>query len=203
MKLALVCLLGAAIAHAQAPAKTVFVTPAQLDAASILSTPPANDSWQTLADLAELHRLEQTRTPQQVAHAQADENEESMFLFADLLGPKFNRAALPLTALLSDHVKNNESVIVNPAKVFFKRPRPYNLDATLHPVCKIKEDPADYSYPSGHGTTGFLEALVLARILPKKRDAILARAADYANSREVCGVRYRATRSRAGRSPTP
>jgi transposase len=31
----------------------------------------------------------------------------------------------PRTALLSDHVKANESVILSPAKTFFRRPRPY------------------------------------------------------------------------------
>jgi acid phosphatase (class A) len=49
----------------------------------------------------------------------------------------------------------------------------------------------DYSYPSGHSTTGYLEALVLTMIVPEKRDAILARADDYAYSRVVCGVHYR------------
>jgi acid phosphatase (class A) len=48
----------------------------------------------------------------------------------------------------------------------------------------------DYAYPSGHGTTGYLEGLVLTLIIPEKRDAILARADDYAHSRLVCGVHY-------------
>ena len=48
----------------------------------------------------------------------------------------------------------------------------------------------DYGYPSGHGTTGYLEALTLIQLVPEKRDAILARAEDYAHSREVCGAHY-------------
>jgi acid phosphatase (class A) len=189
--LSLIQVLVPALAFAQStsPVKP-FVTPDQLSGTAILPSPPSNDSWKTLRELAELHRLESTRTAEQIAHAQADDREESMFAYADVMGPNFSRSSLPKVALLSDHVKRNESVIVNPSKKFFQRPRPYHLDTTLHPVCKKTENRADFSYPSGHGTTGYLEAFVLAQIAPEKRDAILARADDYAHSREVCGVHY-------------
>ena len=85
-------------------------------------------------------------------------------------------------------VKNDEGINTAPAKDGFKRVRPYNLDKTLHPICvtKTKND----SYPSGHTTTGYLMALTLIDMVPEKRDAILARADDYANNRLVCGVHY-------------
>ena len=187
--LSLPVLLLVQAANAQTPHK-VFVTPEQLNATSILPSPPADDSWKTLEELADLHRIQETRSAEQISHAQADDKEESIFIFADVLGSKFNRTFLPATAVLSDHVKANESVIVNSAKSFFHRPRPYHLDPTLRPVCKTTENLADYSYPSGHGTTGYLEALVLVQMMPEMRDAILARADDYAHSREVCGAHY-------------
>lgn len=176
--------------EAQNQREPIFVSPKQLDMTKILMAPAANDSWQTLAELAELHRIEATRTPADIAHAQHDDVEEHMFIFEDVLGPKFRRQSLPLTALLSDHVKNDEGVNVNPIKNFFKRPRPYHLDATLKPVCKTTENRMDYGFPSGHGTTGYLEALTLIQMLPEKRDQILARADDYAHSREVCGAHF-------------
>jgi acid phosphatase (class A) len=196
--LIVIALLLPALLPAQAPAapasrpvrKGIFVTPDQIYSPGILPNPPANDSWKTLEELAELHRLEQTRTPEQIKHAQEDDAEESIFSFANVMGPKFNKENLPLTQLLSSHVKNDESVIVNPAKKFFKRPRPYHLDGTLHSVCKTTANREDYGYPSGHGTTGYLEALALAQIVPEMREAILARADDYAHSREVCGAHY-------------
>lgn len=184
-------LLAATLGAQPRPARQpIFVSVEQLDPTLLLPSPPANDSWQTLQELAELHRIEQTRTPGQVAQAQADDREESIFVFADVLGAKLTRAALPHTALLSDHVKNDEGVTVSRAKQFFKRPRPYHLDATLHPVCKVTENRNDFAYPSGHGTTGYLEALTLALMVPEKRDALLARAEAYGHSREVCGVHY-------------
>ena len=51
---------------------------------------------------------------------------------------------------------------------------------------KTKDD----SYPSGHATSGYLLGLTLIDIVPEKRDAILARAEEYAHNRLVCGVHY-------------
>ncbi len=183
--------LGAsALAAAQPAQRYSYLKPGQLEAATILPTPPANDSWKTIAELAELHRIEQTRTPAEVAQARADEAEESIFLFSGLLGTEFTREHLPLTALLSDRVRGSASVAMSGAKDTFRRPRPYHLDSSLKPVCKTTDDRKNYSYPSGHGVSGYLFALVVAQMVPDKRDAILARADEYAYHREVCGVHY-------------
>jgi acid phosphatase (class A) len=181
---------AAAILCAQSARKPVFVTPEQLQIAPMLPSPPAADSKQAAAEFAELHRLQETRTAAQIAAAKADEGEEDMFVFKTVLGEKFSKENLPLTAVLSDHVHNDESFIVNPAKDFFRRPRPYRSDETLKPVCKVNASMTDYAYPSGHAATGYLEGLVAAMLVPEKRDAILARADDYAHNRLVCGVHY-------------
>jgi acid phosphatase (class A) len=175
---------------AQTPHKPIFISPGQLDVASVLPNPPANDSSEGKAELDEVHRLQNAREAAQITHAKADDAEEDIFIFKDVLGDKFTPTALPLTALLSAHVHNDEGVIVGPAKKYFHRLRPFNFDTTVKPICKTNNDVTDYGYPSGHSTTGYLEALTLAMIIPEKRNAILARADDYARSRVVCGVHY-------------
>jgi len=177
-------------AFAQTARTPVFVSPEQLDVAAVLPSPPAGNSPEAKAEMAELHRLQESRSRSQIEHAKADEGEEDIFIFKDVVGEKFRREAFPLTAALSDHVHNDGSFIVNPAKTYFHRPRPYQFDTTLKPVCKTTASTTDYAYPSGHATTGYLEALVLTLMVPEKRDAILARADDYAHSRLVCGVHY-------------
>jgi acid phosphatase (class A) len=172
------------------PRKPVFVSPEQLDAWAIVPNPPADHSPTAEADLAEVHRLQKTRTAAQIAHAQVDDAEEDMFIFRDVIGEKFTAEALPLTALLSTHLHNDESVIGGAAKAKFQRLRPFNFDRTVKPVCKINDNVYDYGYPSGHSLTGYLEALALIQMVPEKRDAILARADDYAHSRVVFGVHY-------------
>jgi acid phosphatase (class A) len=166
-----------------------FVSADQTNAFTVLPKPPAADSWVTKEELAELHRLQTTRTKEQVERAMADDVEESIFIFAKQIGPGFNAAALPITAAFSKRVKNDEGINAAPAKKGFARIRPYNLDKTLTPVCKTKT--IDDAYPSGHTTTGYLMALTLIDMVPEKRDEILARADDYANNRLVCGVHYR------------
>jgi acid phosphatase (class A) len=172
-----------------APPRTAYyIDPMVLDLAVLIPGPPAADSATTQGELAELHRIEQTRTPEQVAAAKADEAEEDMFAFKTVLGPEFNAQTLPLTAELGVHVKNEQSVAGGALKSVFQRPRPYQTDKTLHPVCELTEAPN--SYPSGHALTGYLEAFTLAEIVPEKRVEIMARADDYAHNRLVCGVHY-------------
>jgi len=171
-----------------APKAAYYIDPAALDLPALLPDPPAVGSAENNAQLAELHSIESTRTPTQVAAAKADEAQEDMFAYKNVLGANFTPEALPVTAELGAHVKNEQSVAGSALKQVFARPRPYQTDKTLHPACALTDVPN--SYPSGHALTGYLEGLTLAEILPEKRVEILARADDYAHNRLVCGVHY-------------
>lgn len=166
-----------------------FVIPERVQGMLILAAPAAATSAIAARELAELHQIEAARTPEQVARAMADDKDESVFLFRDVIGAHFNPEALPLTALLSAHVGHDEGANTGQLKKGYARVRPYNADKSLQPVCKTKKK--DDSYPSGHATAGYLQALTLIELVPEKRDAILARADDYAHNRLVCGVHYR------------
>ena len=175
-------------APTRAPRTPYYIDPAILDLSSLLPDPPSPDSAMNKAELDELHRIEQARTAEQIAQAKEDEAEEDMFVFKTVLGSRFLSDALPLTTTLGAHVKNEQSVVGGQLKRAMQRPRPYQTDATLHPVCKVGT--THDSYPSGHALTGYLEALTLAEMVPEKRTEILARADEYAHNREVCGVHY-------------
>jgi len=184
---------GAAFAQAPAPAKPAkapgyYLDPAGLRLASILAAPPAYDSAATQAELVILHQIETARTPAQIAAAKADDAEEDIFSFRTVLGPAFQPEALPLTTALSTRVHGEESAASAGLKTTFARPRPYQSDKTLHPVCKLTDAPN--SYPSGHTLSGYLLAFTLAEMLPEKKQQILERADDYAHNRLVCGVHY-------------
>jgi acid phosphatase (class A) len=165
-----------------------FVTPEQSRPLDILATPPAPGSKTSDAELAELHRIEAARTPEDVARAKADDENQTIFLFETVFGDKFNKANLPAVDALGARLKADESANTGAAKEAFHRVRPYNLDKTLHPVCKTKSK--DDSYPSGHTTVGYLMGLALIDLVPERRDDILARADDYAHNRLVCGVHF-------------
>src|ERR1039458_2720537 len=165
-----------------------YYDPIALNLVVLVPAPPAVDSAANKAELAELHRIEQARPPEQVAAAKRDEDDKDMFAFKTVLGTDFNPEALPLTAALGEHVKNEQSVAGAQLKADFPRVRPYNEDKTLHPVCAVTD--AVNSYPSGHALTGYLEAFTLVEMAPEKRGAILERADEYAHNRLVCGGQY-------------
>jgi acid phosphatase (class A) len=164
-----------------------YVDPSLLDLSTILPLPPAQDSAVTTSELRYVHQIEQERTSAQVTAAQADDREENLFIFTGVIGANFVKEDLPMTALLSARVHNDEAVISEPLKYIYKRPRPYHFDSSLHPVCKTDKEP---SYPSGHSMSGYLLAFTMAQIVPEKREEILKRADEYAHNRVVCGVHY-------------
>jgi len=171
------------------PAKVrvaTFIHSDKLSLAAIVPAPPAEGSETAKAEFRELHRIQDARTPEQVKAAQADDAEEDIFIYKTVLGAGFNAQAVPLTAALSAHVHGDEPIATNPLKDLYKRPRPYQVDSTLHPVCKVTTQPN--AYPSGHTVSGYVLAFTLAEMVPEKSAEILARADDYAHNRLVCGV---------------
>jgi acid phosphatase (class A) len=194
--LGLVC-LGCAVLRAQEPmaasdskpAKVrvaTFIHPGKLPLALIVPAPPAEGSEAAASELRELHRIQDARTPEQVKAAQADDAEEDIFIYKTVFGAGFNAQALPMTAALSAHVHGDEPIASDELKKLYARPRPYQVDPTLHPVCKTTTQ--HNAYPSGHTLSGYLLAFTLTEIVPEKSAEILARADDYAHNRLVCGV---------------
>ena len=157
-----------------------------LDLSAILAPPPANDSATTKAELAEIHRVQAKATDAERKQAVADIAED-IFVFKSALGDKFTADKLPIAAAFFAHVESAEGEFVGPAKAFWNRPRPPFVDSTIEPCEKAKNTGA---YPSGHSTSGHLLAIVLAKMVPEKRDTIFKRVEEYAHNRIVCGVHY-------------
>jgi len=196
--LALVSLMPAA--YPQAVQKQLKVlTPVETDPSRLLPPPAEDGSDSQRKELAEVERLVKTRTPERFAQAKWDNDHEDPTAFAATIGPEFDLNKLPATAKLLAIAQNDQSVIASASKVFFHRHCPaaaagpslvtyreWSCDADV----KKPADRALRSYPSGHATMGYSLGIVLAALIPEKSQAILARAADYAYSREVCGDHY-------------
>src|ERR1017187_821967 len=61
-----------------APKVAYYIDPAAMELPALIPDPPDVDSATNKAELAELHRIESTRTPEQLAAAKADDAEEDM-----------------------------------------------------------------------------------------------------------------------------
>lgn len=157
------------------------------DLSLFIAPPPAQDGPQTKAEIAEILKLQKTRTPEIEAAVKAD-TQETGFEFADVMGSDFTAAKLPKTAALLLKVHEAEGDLTDGLKDHYQRPRPFVFDKRVKPCTKMSKS---FSYPSGHATGGTAMAVILAHMVPEKKEAILARGLLYAEHRVWGGVHYR------------
>lgn len=158
-----------------------------IDLTILLPPPPAKDSVQTKAEIAEVLALQVERSPEELKHAQADDEETVWRFGGEIFGTNFDKAKLPKFAAFFDRIVETEAAVVDPAKKALGRPRPHLVTDLIRPAV---EPSKSGSYPSGHTTLGTLEGIVLANMVPEKRAEIMARAWDYGHSRLVVGIHY-------------
>ena len=153
---------------------------------ALLPPPPQQNSSTVHDEIKLLRKLEKSGSKEKAA-ALADSRDLSVFVYHTVLGDNFSATALPLTAALSNQIHRDSDYWNGTLKQVYHRPRPYRYDPTLHPSCGTDNA---YSYPSGHSMAGYLEAMMLAEIVPEQREAIFVRADDFAHNRWVCGAHY-------------
>lgn len=196
-----IALLLAAAAQAQnAPTKTLkALTPAEIDPSRLLPPPPADGSESQRKELRDVEHMVEVRSKERFSQAVWDNEHEDASAFAATLGPEFDLNKLPATAKLVAIVLNDQSVAASAAKVYFHRRFPVAAAGEAAASYRAWSCDADVkrpgerplrSYPSGHATMGYSLGIVLAALMPGRAQAILARAADFGYSREVCGDHY-------------
>jgi acid phosphatase (class A) len=178
-------------APAQAHKRVLIILDAKaFDPGLVLRQPPQEGSDAQAAELAALRQIMRARTAERLEQAKWDDAHEDVYIFSAALGPAFDLKALPATSRVLETVRNDQAILANVAKDYFKRPRPFVADPGLDGCDHAKTKPLT-SYPSGHATLGYSLGYVLAQLVPEKADAIRARADDYAFSRMVCEMHYR------------
>jgi acid phosphatase (class A) len=169
--------------------KFEILNPAQVDPTRLLPPPPAAGSREEALELAQLHQLIAGTSAERMEQAKWDDVHEDPAIFDAVAGRSLQD--LPATWALLKTVQNDANMAANLGKKHFARTRPWGVDATL-PNCDTGRGKKPVgSYPSGHSTLGYSVGWALAQLMPEKAPAILARAHDYALSREICGVHFR------------
>jgi acid phosphatase (class A) len=108
-------------------------------------------------------------------------------MYTRVFGEGFNPQALPKIAHLFARVGESEDAVVDPAKPFYGRIRPWLANPEIKALVKPTKSGA---YPSGHTTRVAAVATILTAMAPEMRDAVWARASEYAESRVVGGMHY-------------
>jgi acid phosphatase (class A) len=187
--LALTCVIALCACPALAKTKALMVlTPGEVEPVLLLPPPPAEESMRERADLATVRAAIAADTPERYAQAKWDDGHEDASAFYAVIGGGFDLGALPATAAVLQAAQNDAGFVASEAKAYFSRKRPWAVDPAIK-TCDPGDKPLT-SYPSGHATVGYTVSLVLAQLMPEKAQAILARAADYAFSRELCGSHF-------------
>jgi acid phosphatase (class A) len=173
------------------PAKTLKILgEGDVVPSQILAAPPARGSVTEATELDNLRRLIAGASTARMEQARWDDTHEDPAIFDAVMGPGVSLKALPATWKLLVQVDNDAGIVTNVAKKQFNRIRPWGVDPTL-PNCDAGRGKQPVgSFPSGHSALGFSVGPVLAMLVPEKADAIMARAKDYALSREYCGVHF-------------
>ncbi|MFP5239416.1 MAG: phosphatase PAP2 family protein [Acidobacteriota bacterium] len=146
---------------------------ATLEALTLLPTPPQPGSANQAANVQLLSIVTSTATPQMVAAAQWDAT-PSVFDFSQVLGPDFTAEKLPVTnAFFTKVVTNIENTNIN-------------LDKLYHSQGPVSPD----SYPSAHTLLGFVDGVILAGMVPEKKDQLLTYGVQFGLNRLVLGAHW-------------
>jgi acid phosphatase (class A) len=193
-----------------------FLPAGQPDLIHLLPPAPEASSAEQRRDLNAVLTIQKTRTPEQEKRATEDA-QASVFRFADVLGSDFSEAKVPQSVRnFLAKVQRETTRPVNLVKDCWERPRPFAASSDVHPVGNMQETtrnqpnaaniaphdagslcrpaeanaPYSYSYPSGHSTFGTMTAILLAAMIPEKRNALYQRGWEYGRNRVVLGVHF-------------
>jgi acid phosphatase (class A) len=166
-----------AAAPAATPGGYYYLKQHAIDLTILLPPPPDLGSMQARADEQQVAAAISARSPTQLTAAQ-EASQRSVFFFARSIGPNFTPQRLPLTARFFERIGSDVQRLVHSAKAYWERPRPDGLGKKQG------------SYPSGHAAFAASTAIVLAQLLPPKRDAVFSQARIFAENRILLGLHY-------------
>ncbi|OGS15027.1 MAG: hypothetical protein A2234_11695 [Elusimicrobia bacterium RIFOXYA2_FULL_58_8] len=175
-----------ALRRAHLVSQRVYYVPAAQFATAEFAPPPAPDSDAQKADIAAILDWQARRTAADCAGA----GRTADTTYVSYLAPKnIFPAPLPpeVKGFLGRLAADLDSATGN-MKMRYRRPRPYDAYPGQAVPC-IKKS-SSYSYPSGHTIFSRVFALVLADVLPGRRDEFLKEADAIALDRVIGGVHY-------------
>jgi acid phosphatase (class A) len=167
-----------------------YLTAADVDFATLLPPPPAEDSPAGKRDVQTIIDLQKNMTAERMAAIQADTVQDVFQVAGPVLGPKFTKANFPITAAFFDKVVKDAGVGVGPIKQKYKKKRPFQYSTEIHTPDNIAKASQGPTYPSGHSTTGAATAILLSMMIPEKREALYQRGWEYGINRVTSGAAY-------------
>ena len=164
------------------------------DSAVLLPPPPAEGSAAMAHDMEvskECLKLRESKRWEQAAIDAVLEFPDAFCGFSCILGIPITETDTPVLYKMLRKVAFDAGFSTFKAKMKFNRPRPFLVNN--EPICtpdQLNQLQNNGSYPSGHTAVGWAWALVMAELLPKYADDIIARGRAFGESRMVCNVHW-------------
>ncbi len=165
------------------PAREINLLVAPL--AEAVGKPPKSGSTALARDLAVLRWIQSTRDSQAVRHAWIYLDRVPT-AFEPAIGADLSKTAPKIHAGVPKFVKAIEKV-KNKLKKSIARPRPFLTHSDLKPCLPLDHSK---SYPSGHATWYSSMSLLLADLLPERRQRLLNVGQQGIAARVTCGMHY-------------
>ncbi|MEI6322968.1 MAG: phosphatase PAP2 family protein [bacterium] len=157
----------------------------------VIPPPPAAKSFTDKSDLGAEEGLqaaaEKQASQEAIKHATRTAP-LSVFLFSEVRGKDFTPKTYPKTAAFFDDLQNAAGGVVAFLKDHYHRERPYK--AHPHQVKALIPIATGYSFPSGHATVSWLDALILGELDRAHREDYLGSAFQISIDRSVGGMHY-------------
>lgn len=112
--------------------------------------------------------------------------------FSDAAQAPLSSATRPFLLRLLNRALPEVSGYSEAYKKIAERPRPYVEDKAIRLCYDNPQHALDpqRAYPSGHAANGYAAALLLAEVIPARRQQILARGIRYGTNRVACGAHH-------------
>ena len=170
-----------------ATSRREFLALTEIDFRQVITAPPQAGSITALAEEEVMRHLQSVRSAEEVVRARYYDAFDVFRMLAPVLGAWCTVTNLPRTAAIFQQIYDESGPTVASAKAAWNRPRPYVMDASLHPVA---ERPNSASYPSFHAADAALFAVLLSFALPEHSADWQQQSAKVRWSRIVAGVHY-------------
>lgn len=178
---------GAAVVDRTSSPDGGYLTPETTpDGVRLLGPPPAPGGARAAMDRRVFQETRALKDTPRWSLATADVSSDTFDHYACAIGVRLTPERAPALARLLDRAGSGG--IVGPAKSYWGTRRPYLAEPA--PTCQPQTEhlAGNPDYPSGHAGNGWLEALLLAELIPDRATEILARGRAFGESRAVCGA---------------
>jgi acid phosphatase (class A) len=156
-----------------------YVAPSEVSPRSIPVPEPAySKKWND--EMEHIIALQKDITPETITQIREETAVIPEMIAMPVLGESFTSDSYPATYALLLKTGSDAWRIGDDVKEYWGTTRPWLMDSRIRLYAKPIYSPA---YPSGHTVTNFVWAEILSELIPAKREAFYARAAEVAEHR--------------------